>query len=426
MNPLAGACHDCDAFLPNQACQLLGKASFRELRLGDMVERILTVMFIDIRGFTSIAEIQRPVENLRFLNRYLAEVVPVIEEHGGLIDKFIGDAVMVLFGDTPERAVACGQALIDRLERYNRSMAGQKGFPIQVGIGVNTGFLVLGVVGTESRSELTVVGDTVNLASRMENLTKIYGASLLISGQTYQWLENTESYQIRFLDRIFVKGKRVPQAVYEVCSADEPALRKAKRDNLPLFHEAVAHFHFRKGDEAVKLFRDYSERCPGDRAADAYLSRCQGAGDSSLPESVGLEQHSVAWGDDLRLGHVTIDAQHQELFAQADHLMDMIAAEDFTGIQDVVRFLARYIGEHFATEEAAMRQAGYPFLAEHVNQHRLFTQAFSRLVDEFMSVRQSRVYMAFRLQILVIDWLQNHIQKTDQHFGRYLALMSEK
>jgi PAS domain S-box-containing protein len=217
-----------ERFVPSEFLRFLNKQSIVDVQLGDQVEQEMSVLFSDIRDFTTLSEQMNPEENFRFINSYLSRISPVIREHQGFIDKYIGDAIMALFSGGADNAVKAGIAMLNKLVEYNehRMASGYK--PIQIGIGINTGLLMLGTVGEPNRMDGTVISDTVNLASRTEGLTKNYGVSLLITHETFKRLRNPRDYAIRRIDEVKVKGKSEYVTIYEVFDADPPELKAAK------------------------------------------------------------------------------------------------------------------------------------------------------------------------------------------------------
>jgi class 3 adenylate cyclase len=192
-------------------------------------------MFTDIRAFTSLSEKMTPQENFKFINTYLSRMEPIINQFQGIIDKYIGDAIMALFPNSADDAVQAAIAMLKQLVKYNqgRRNAGYK--PIQIGIGIHTGRLMLGTVGGQNRMDSTVISDAVNLASRVEGLTKTYGIPLLITEQTKSRLTDVSQYQIRCLDHVTVKGKMETVTVYEVFDAEPAAGFERKAKTLPYF-----------------------------------------------------------------------------------------------------------------------------------------------------------------------------------------------
>ncbi|MEG3972906.1 AAA family ATPase, partial [Microcoleus sp. T2B6] len=161
-----------ERFVPNQFLQFLDKSSIIDVELGDQVQLEMSVLFSDIRDFTTLSETMTPKDNFRFINSYLSRMEPVINENNGFIDKYIGDAIMALFSGEANNAVKAGIAMLHCLVEYNQNRANSGYGPIQIGIGINTGTLMLGTVGGQNRMEGTVISDAVNLASRVESLTK--------------------------------------------------------------------------------------------------------------------------------------------------------------------------------------------------------------------------------------------------------------
>ncbi|MEM7018537.1 MAG: adenylate/guanylate cyclase domain-containing protein, partial [Pseudomonadota bacterium] len=203
-------------FVPHEFLQFLNKDSVVDVELGDHVQKEMTILFSDIRGFTSLSETMTPDENFRFINSYLSRMEPVIAGHSGFIDKYIGDAIMALFPTSADEAVRGSIDMLHSLSDYNEGRE-RAGYPlIKIGIGLNTGPLMLGTVGGKNRMDGTVISDAVNLASRVEGLTKTYGTALLITEWTYQRLYDVSQYQTRVIDRVRVKGKTEPVTVYEI------------------------------------------------------------------------------------------------------------------------------------------------------------------------------------------------------------------
>ena len=262
-------------FVPHEFLQLLSKNSVVDVKLGDHVEQEMTVLFTDIRGFTSLSEEMTPQDNFRFINGYLGRMEPMISTYHGFIDKYIGDAIMALFPTCADDAVQGAIAMLNTLEDYNsgRKRAGYQ--EIAIGIGLNTGPLMLGTVGGQNRMDGTVISDAVNLASRVEGLTKIYGTALLITEQTYLKLQDPSHYLIRIIDRVKVKGKSKAVTVYEVFDADTPMQSELKRQTLHYFEQGVAHFHREEIGIARGYFQQVRELNPNDRVAQVYLTRCK-------------------------------------------------------------------------------------------------------------------------------------------------------
>jgi class 3 adenylate cyclase len=263
-------------FVPRQFLQFLGKESIVDVKLGDSVQKEMSVLFSDIRDFTTLSESMTPEDNFKFINAYLSRMEPAIIAHEGFIDKYIGDAIMALFGGSADDAVKAGIAMLHRLAEYNQYRVNSGYVPIQIGIGINTGSLMLGTVGGQNRMDSTVISDAVNLASRLEGLTKKYGASLLISHHTFAQLEDVNRYSFRIIDRVQVKGKSAEVSVYEVFDADPPKLREGKLITKTTFEEALLHYNRHSLTYAARLFEEVLRLNPEDRAAQIYLERCQG------------------------------------------------------------------------------------------------------------------------------------------------------
>ena len=261
-------------FVPSQFLSFLEKRSIVDVELGDQVEREMTVLFSDIRDFTTISEQMTPAENFAFINEYLGYMEPLIQAYGGFIDKYIGDAIMALFPNSADDAVKGAIAMLEQLKQYNQIRKQRNQNPIRIGIGLHTGTLILGTVGGLGRMDGTVIGDSVNLSSRVEGLTKTYGVSLLITDRTWNRLNNSSEYDFRFIDKVKAKGKNKAVSLFEIFSADPPDLREAKTATKVWFERAVLLYHESFFPEAARLFQECADCHDGDRAARCYLERC--------------------------------------------------------------------------------------------------------------------------------------------------------
>jgi PAS domain S-box-containing protein len=260
-------------FVPRQFLQLLDKKSVVDVQLGDSVQQEMSVLFSDIRDFTTLSESMTPQENFQFINAYLSRMESAIIENQGFIDKYIGDAIMALFGGTADEAVKAGIAMLQHLFNYNQQRL-QSGYaPISIGIGINTGKLMLGTVGGKHRMDSTVISDDVNLASRLEGLTKKYGVSLLISHQTLARLHNPMEYSLRFVEQVKVKGKSKAVAVFEVFDGDKLPIKEGKLATKTIFEEGLWLYHQHCFSEAAKRFKEVLSMNPRDTVAQIYFER---------------------------------------------------------------------------------------------------------------------------------------------------------
>ena len=266
-------------FVPRQFLRLLKKDSILDVQLGDQVQKEMSILFADIRDFTTLSEKMSLPENFKFINSYLSRMEPEIVANHGFIDKYIGDALMALFSGSArgsaDDAVRAGINMLEALKEYNQHRGNSGYAPIKIGIGINTGSLMLGTVGGKNRMDSTVISDAVNLASRLEGLTKEYTVPLLISHHTFWELEDANKYCIRLIDRVQVKGKSEWVTVNEVFDADPPEIREGKLATLTIFMEAWLLYNQTKFKEAAEVFGECLRLNSGDQVAQVYLGRCE-------------------------------------------------------------------------------------------------------------------------------------------------------
>jgi two-component system sensor histidine kinase ChiS len=229
-------------FVPRQFLDQLGRERITDVVLGDQVQRVMTVLFADIRGFTRMAEKLSPEQTFGFVNQYLSAMEPAISAHGGIIDKYVGDAIMALFPGPPDAAVQAALDMFRRLEAFNAERAGQGEPAVHIGVGIHTGSLMLGTVGARQRMDTTVISDAVNLAARVENLTKTYRLPLIVTGDTRDALSDPAAVSLRCIDRVLVEGKSQPVVLYEVLDADTPEARQAKQRSHAAFDAGLAAY----------------------------------------------------------------------------------------------------------------------------------------------------------------------------------------
>ncbi len=262
-------------FVPLEFLRLLEKESIIDVRLGDHIQKQMTVLFADIRSFTTLSENMTPKENFKFINAYLGRVSPVIRKHNGFIDKYIGDAVMALFPNSADDAVQASIEIHKQLMQFNIERMKQQLQPIKIGIGLHCGTLMLGTIGEEQRMEGTVISDAVNLASRLEGLTKFYGASTLISGEILAELEDPAKHCYRFLGKVRVKGKNEAVHIFEILDSESQENQEKKLALEPVFNQALEFYYQQNFKKAAKYFQQITIEFCEDKAACFYLERCE-------------------------------------------------------------------------------------------------------------------------------------------------------
>ncbi|MGC1395579.1 MAG: response regulator, partial [Coleofasciculaceae cyanobacterium] len=262
-------------FVPHEFLQFLERESIVDVKLGDQVQKEMSVLFADIRSFTSLSEKMSPKENFNFLNACLSQISPVIRNHNGFIDKYIGDAIMALFPQTPDDAVQAAIDMQKQVMLYNSYLQKSGGQPIAIGIGLHTGTLMLGTVGESERMETTVIADAVNLASRLEGLTKIYGVDILISEQTWIRLNTKLKENCRFLGRVKVKGKSQAVDIFEVYDSNSQQIIDLKRQTRADFEQGVNFFVEEKFSQAEQIFQQILQINKQDKVTRLYTERCK-------------------------------------------------------------------------------------------------------------------------------------------------------
>lgn len=263
-------------FVPSEILEHLNKGSFSELKLGDHIKKDMTIFFSDIRSFTAMSESLTPEESFAFINSYLSRVVPVIDEYGGFIDKYMGDGIMALFAEEggADSAVSSGVAIQTKMVEYNGHRAKVNYKPISMGIGIHTGTLMLGVVGVPGRMEGTVISDAVNLSSRLQSIAKAFNIPLVISESTFMQLLDPGKYKYRFIGKVKVKGKDAPVSVFEIFDGLPEEIFERKMKSNTFFEQGMMAYYQKDYAQALFYFNRALEIVPEDGASKFYLETC--------------------------------------------------------------------------------------------------------------------------------------------------------
>ena len=260
-------------FVPDEILEFLNRESIVDVKLGDQIEREMTIMFADVRGFTGISESMTTKENFAFINAILGRIGPLIRQRGGFIDKYIGDSIMALFPKKADDAIEVAIAIQKELVAFNAER-GTTGYPLtKMGIGIHTGTIMLGTIGEEERMEGTVIADAVNTSSRIEELTKHYDVGILISEETLNGLDDMYAYQHRFMDKVKVKGKQGAVSVYEIYETDD--LRRKKAAAQAVFEHGARRYHERDFKTTVSCMKQVLAVLPDDAITASYLKRAE-------------------------------------------------------------------------------------------------------------------------------------------------------
>ncbi|MFC1705309.1 GAF domain-containing protein [Planctomycetota bacterium] len=249
---------------------------------GDMLggkNAIVTVLFSDVRSFTTMTEKLGAQGTVSLLNEYFTIMVECLNREGGMLDKFIGDAIMAAFGipvphdDDEDRAVRTAIAMLTELREFNAPRLANGEMPVNIGIGLNTDRVVSGNIGSPKRMDYTIMGDGVNLAARLESACKQYFAKILVSENTYNKLEG--SYRAREIDKVIVKGKTKPIAVYELLEYHDEETFPNMADVIGCFDKGVNQYRRGDWDLAIRSFREALRANPDDKVSQMYVDRCE-------------------------------------------------------------------------------------------------------------------------------------------------------
>jgi signal transduction histidine kinase/class 3 adenylate cyclase/ActR/RegA family two-component response regulator len=261
-------------FIPGEFLKIMGKENLSDIQPGDHRMHEMSILFADIRSFTTLSESMTADETFKFLNSYLSRVVPLIRAEGGFVDKYIGDGIMALFPRSGEDAVRAAIAMQKEIIDYNLGRGRAGYIPIRTSIGIHSGNLMLGTVGDARRLENTVISDAVNTASRMEGIAKRFDAPILISQSTLLELEDPNSWHYRFLGKIRAKGKKDSVAMFEFLDGADPVIIELRRKTHTNFEQGVIAYNSRDFEGAAGHFEKVIRLDAKDKAARYYYQAC--------------------------------------------------------------------------------------------------------------------------------------------------------
>jgi len=255
-----------ERFVPPAYLRRIASKGLGAIRLGEADQQWVTILCCDIRGFTALSEQFTPSQLIAFVNRLYARITRVVDERQGVIDKFLGDAILGIFegGNSAERAVTCGARMLTTVASFNREEGRSADHAVQIGIGLHTGPVILGTIGASDRMDSTVMGLTVNLAKRLEEATRLLGVDMLITDQVANGLPKGHGHQLRKLGEATLKGCLGPVGVVEVCDHDPPGVRHLKSQIEPFIGEGIELFKAGRFDAALSKFQSAQNIYPQD------------------------------------------------------------------------------------------------------------------------------------------------------------------
>lgn len=260
-----------EKYVPKQFLKFLGKNSILELELGNQVQKEVTTMFCDIRNSTATSSTLSLEDNFNYINSYLKVVSPLVRKHGGFVDKYLGDGILAVFMKA-ENAMECAVQIVKAIEQKNKSSVATPS--MEVGISLNTGEVVFGVVGEEERKSPTIISDTVNLASKMENINKFFHTKIIFSKRTLNSLRNEYPLSYRFIGTLTLEDKDY-LSMFECLDSYDKKTREKLESVKVTFEQGVRYYNLGKYHNAKENFQLVLKRAREDRVAYMYYNKCE-------------------------------------------------------------------------------------------------------------------------------------------------------
>ncbi len=276
-------------FVPYEFIGSLGHSVITDVRLGDQVEKIVTVLFSDIRDYTSLSEQMSPEENFKFVCAFNERMGPAIRKHNGFINQYLGDAIMAIFPRNAEDALSAAIEMQREVQDLNKIRIVNNQSPIQIGVGMHTGPLIMGITGDAHRMDATTISDTVNIASRLESLTKHYSVNIILSDSSLQQIAQKDGLHLRSLGLVQLKGKREAVEIHECFNSNTTPDMEKKLNTLAAFNEGVSFFLNKSFHEANLAFKKVIDTDPGDHTAKFFYKNTKKIIDEGVFENgVGI------------------------------------------------------------------------------------------------------------------------------------------
>jgi adenylate cyclase len=262
-------------FVPNEFISALGKENITDVRLGDQIEKIVTVLFTDIRDFTTLSERMSPEENFRFVSSFNEVLGPIIRRHKGFINQYLGDSIMAIFPNQPEDALLAAIEMQRAVRQLNQRRIQNGELPILAGIGMHTGSLIMGITGDEHRLDAATISDTVNTAARIESLTKYYKSPLLLSEVTLNRIPNPSNFVFRRLGKVLLKGKNNILSVVECMNGMEEESAAIRKQNMGDFDMAMELYQQGQFEHSIQLFSKVVSSDETDQTVKVFFEKAK-------------------------------------------------------------------------------------------------------------------------------------------------------
>lgn len=323
---------------------------------------------------------------------------------------------MALFPTNADNALSGAIAMYSQLLAYNQHQAQVGKSPLRIGIGINTGMVMLGTIGGNKRMDGTVISDNVNLAAHLEDLTKTYKTPLLLSDHTLYDLKDLSKYHIRFIDRIHVKGRTAAVAVYEVFDNDETSKKLSKLANKDKFEQALAYYHMRDSKQALSLLQECLSTTPEDYVVQIYIDRCK----FPIQDDKAEMGCAIPWNDDFLVGFPELDPLRKEFLSTMNHLLNVLKSERREETLQAISEIRKQADTLFRAEETLMMKLAYPVQEYHKQEHLKFNEYFVEFTDQLVNKKLDTTVLRFRAQLIFLDWFANHTIHFDCHMVHYL------
>jgi class 3 adenylate cyclase len=271
-------------FTPKAYLKFLGHPSILDVKLGDHKIGNMTVLFSDVRSYTTIAEKFTAEENFKFLSNYLEKMTGIVADHNGMVNQLLGDGILAFF-DNPENALKAAIEMQLSLQDYVVKAKNGDSIKITVGVGLHSGDVIIGIVGNDQNMDTAILSDTVNAAARIEGLTKHFGAGILLSETTVDSLNENAKKSLRFVARVQMKGKSIPLGIYECFDGEPEQLKNEKKAGYDQYHQALQNYTSGDFKNAYIEFEMLAKKYKNDLLLNYYKEKANSLLNTNSPDN---------------------------------------------------------------------------------------------------------------------------------------------
>ncbi len=407
-------------FLPLHLLELLDQTSIQGINPGNQIEKMVTVLFLRIHNYDDLFHDMSARENFNFLNSLYAQLDPILIHFKGVVDQFEGDTLRILFFGDVDDAILCATTMLGRITAYNSGRRRALYPEVKIGVGIDTGLLMVGAVGNNNHMHSITLGKHLEQALKIEELTSVFGVELIVSQNVMSGIVNRTAFYSRLLGR--TRAANHSESIYEVFNQrGEEEIIKIMQGREK-FETALALFYLGRKEESLLLFLEGVKKYAGDAPAQLYIDLCSNRKDYCQTFGYDYENKlntSIEWHNSLSFKNEKFDLIFKENCSNLELCVERLNNGIDGSVPDLLASLRDY-AESFKIELTLMKEQGYPFIIEHQKEHERFLSNLVQIERETEGDIENEIGFALKIQKLLLDGFTTHISNSDRHLALFL------